>query len=474
MSISPTRWLASASHGWCEITVAGEGDCEAGFSGSWTLDDGQVRSDEAAAQSCLSLCLGCARCRYITINRGARDCSWYAACDLTRLHDRRKEFLSGAVRDRLEAPTRPPRRFAATRLAVDPRPLTVALGIVARPNSSAVELPSAGDGGGDVAWRLVTTVAPTVPDARVVVVPCPDGFNRRREYGEMQFSCFCKTAWWFRRALQLFPRARFVGKTEEDSVINAARLSIELRLGLEQAAAAAAARPRHARDGGGPMVLYGHLSWAVHDGKLGAFCSAGDDVMSTPLPNCRSGWSADAVAAPFASGGLDVRSRALAERMASCDPLWTYLDHRDFYGDCDGLQGFFMAQCLGDGGGGGGGGGGGSSGGDDSGSEEVVALHLTSEKFRPPPPAHTAASRQDSSWAHAVVLHPVTDRRAMPRRADRWRAPWADEPGLLPLGFTLRPAAQHLSWRPTNRSAVRMYERHRQVPQRLCQHLPCA
>ena len=491
VTLARTRnWLASASHGWCEITVAGEGDCEAGFSGSWTLDDGHVHSDEAAAQGCLSLCLGCARCRYITLNRGSRDCSWYAACDLNRLNDRRKEFLSGAVRDGLPAPTRPPRRFAAMRLAVDSSPYWVALGMVARPNSSAVELPGAGDGGGDVAWRLVTTVAPLVPDPRVMVVPCPDGFNRKREYGEMQFSCFCKTAWWFRRALQLFPRARFVGKTEEDSVINTARLVLELRLGLEQAAAAAAAaasasaagpgsasavastvtRPHHARHGSRPMVLYGHLSWAVHDGKLGAFCGVGDDVMSTPLPHCRRGWSADAVAAPFASGGLDVRSRALAERMASCDPLWTYLDHRDFYGDCDGLQGFFMALCLD-----GGGGGGDSSGGDGGGGEEVVALHLTSDKFRPPPPAH-AASRQDRSWVHATVLHPIVERagRGTPRRADRWRAPWADEPGLLPLGFTVRPAAQHLSWRPTNRSAVRMYERHREAPQRLCQHLPCA
>ena len=37
--------------------------------------------------------------------------------------------------------------------------------------------------------------------------------------------------------------------------------------------------------------------------------------------------------------------------------------------------------------------------------------------------------------------------------------------------LTLRPAAQHLSWRPINRSAVRMYERHRETPHSLCQHL---
>ena len=57
---------------------------------------------------------------------------------------------------------------------------------------------------------------------RFAVVDCPDVFlaNATRAFAAgqpkiamgFQFSCFCKTAEWFRAALRLVPSARFVGK----------------------------------------------------------------------------------------------------------------------------------------------------------------------------------------------------------------------------------------------------------------------
>ena len=79
------------------------------------------------------------------------------------------------------------------------------------PNRTVVTLPPPAEHGADVAWRIVTTDAAQAAEPRAVVVPCPDGFSRRA-WGDMQFSCFCKAAWWFRRALTLFPHARFIAK----------------------------------------------------------------------------------------------------------------------------------------------------------------------------------------------------------------------------------------------------------------------
>ena len=139
-------------------------------------------------------------------------------------------------------------------------------------------------------------------------------------------------------------------------------------------------------------------------------------------------------------------------------------------GDCDGLQGYFASLCLGNdrSSGNGGGAGGGGSGSD---AGEVTALHLTVTKFHPPP-----ADR------HATILHPL--KRPHPAHmsgafasgaAPLWAASGtgAAEPALLPLAFSLRPSAQHLSWEPHNRSVVERYLRHRETPRSLCRHVPC-
>lgn len=64
----------------CGITQDGNaGDCAAGDAGSWNL--GQRSSWVAAAEQCLALCSGCARCRFVSITLWASDCSWYSRCD---------------------------------------------------------------------------------------------------------------------------------------------------------------------------------------------------------------------------------------------------------------------------------------------------------------------------------------------------------------------------------------------------------
>ena len=320
---------------------------------------------------------------------------------------------------------------------MDASPLWVAIGVLIVPNRSVVTLPPA-QGGGDVAWRLVTTDASQTAAARVVVVPCPDGYSRKA-WADMQFSCFCKAAWWFRRALLLFPRARYIAKVEDDSLVHAARLVAELQL-----MTLAGRAPLHGR-----QVWYGHFGWAVHDGQRGAFCGSGDDTLRIALPHCRPGWSpSDAVVAPFASGGLDVRSRALASRFALCDHVWTHLHHRDFDGDCDGLQGYFLAMCM-DGGG--------------AAAREVTALHLPELKFHPPPAS-----------LHSTVLHPHKSRQAHDAGGGSAALWLAALPALLPLAFTLQlSGGQHLGWTPQNRSVVASFLRHRDVPHSLCEHVPC-
>ena len=173
-----------------------------------------------------------------------------------------------------------------------------------------------------VIWRYVTTQAEHAADPRYVVVQgCPDfvfATNRTRiektEPG-FQFSCFCKTAAWFERAVALFPRVRFIGKMEDDSVLYDTRVVAELA-----AAHRVARREQGVR---GPLLWYGHFDWSAHRmGVRGMHCGIGDSLMLRSTPACGRGFG---VTAPYASGGLDIRSRALAERMGRCDELRRYL-----------------------------------------------------------------------------------------------------------------------------------------------------
>ena len=84
--------LADFEPGYCNTTIAAEGDCWLGDSGSLPLPNSVWRNDSKAAEACISACRdACPRCNYISFlpGHGLRhapgDCSWYATCDLSRL-----------------------------------------------------------------------------------------------------------------------------------------------------------------------------------------------------------------------------------------------------------------------------------------------------------------------------------------------------------------------------------------------------
>ena len=173
-----------------------------------------------------------------------------------------------------------------------------------------------------VVWRYVTTRAEHASDARFVVVEgCPDFvFSTNRTSGDklkfgFQFSCFCKAWAWFGRALSLFPGARFVGKMEDDSVLH------DLRVVAELAAAHRAAL--RAQPGHSPLLWFGHFDWASHrntaDGFRGTHCGVGDNFLlkdSRATSMCPHRFLG--VDAPYASGGLDIRSHALVAELDGC------------------------------------------------------------------------------------------------------------------------------------------------------------
>ena len=199
----------------------------------------------------------------------------------------------------------------------------------------------------EVAWRFVLSAgwsSTGSADPDVVEVPCPDGEDVK------QLACFCKTTWWFRLALALFPTSGFIGKVEDDTVVHVSRLILELQWAVRLTGANA-------------MIWYGHFQWAVHrrvelsarpsdsqmrrprlvaragiserSGFQGLWCTDGDQLLTAPSPKgCKGGW-VNATVAPFASGAIDVRSRSFAAHMNRCRAVW----RREWEGaSCDGQQ----------------------------------------------------------------------------------------------------------------------------------------
>lgn len=105
-----------------------------------------------------------------------------------------------------------------------------------------------------VQWRWVTADRSKLGEPDVVLVNCPDAYRANATSGSkvragFQFSCLCKTAKWFRRALVLFPGAAFIGKLEDDSVMHDARALAEL--------VGAYRTERRARGTRQPLLWYG-------------------------------------------------------------------------------------------------------------------------------------------------------------------------------------------------------------------------
>jgi len=254
---------------------------------------------------------------------------------------------------------------------------------------------------GRIAWVYVLT--PSFGAGRsasnaTVIVPCTDGwtgmFNMKK-----RTSCLCKTLHWLQAALPIFPTAAYIGKVEDDAIVNEAALLRDLEWAWRQTGHCGSSGRGNSgeRD---ELQWYGKFDWAAHEAIHEAphqssalratrakYCGGGDNLVTRhkpPLSTCGSGLDRPTVA-PFAEGGLDVRSRAFVQLSVACEAAWAAAA-RDKpggasagLGACDGVQGYLLAQCIG--------------------NSSVDLFHLTWLQF-----AH-------SPTAHAVVLHSQKSRR---------------------------------------------------------------
>ena len=123
-----TTWRERAVSGYCAATTDSvRGDCERGAKGSLGLSAKEGLSLRISAKACLRKCGECARCRYVTLSPRNGDCSWYAKCDLQRLHTDVPGMLSAAVTPEAlawataTAPTQQPVVLPPLRDRVSPR-----------------------------------------------------------------------------------------------------------------------------------------------------------------------------------------------------------------------------------------------------------------------------------------------------------------------------------------------------------------
>ena len=281
-------------------------------------------------------------------------------------------------------------------------------------------------------------------------------------YSAMQGACACKTIWWFWRAPVLFPSARFIAKVEDDSALHDARLVAELRW--------------LAVSGPAPHVWFSHFQWAGADPSSvenSWFCGDGDQHMagkgaaiSCAQPGAvlrRHGTAAhrdhrvvslwghqSRHVFPFASGGLDVRSRALVDALRECGDAMEYAhawslmgahcgceasrgrcDPDEWAAACDGVQGHFVARCMWR-----------------RRLQNVTAFHLTLRKFY--------ASSSGRPPRDATVMHPYK-RKARPGRTSEKAWEWPVGLAMLPMRFTLYPSASGVRWEAANPAAVRRW-----------------
>ena len=83
-------WLRTARRGYCEETEFDSGaSCARGRKGAWKLKAANMAN---ATATCLALCGGCPRCRYISVT--TNECNWFRTCDLEAL-GRQASFRSG-------------------------------------------------------------------------------------------------------------------------------------------------------------------------------------------------------------------------------------------------------------------------------------------------------------------------------------------------------------------------------------------
>ena len=60
-----------------------EAQCNEAVRGAWSL--AEARTEAEAVQACRAGCVRCAKCAYVSVSWTKRTCSWYSACDTSRL-----------------------------------------------------------------------------------------------------------------------------------------------------------------------------------------------------------------------------------------------------------------------------------------------------------------------------------------------------------------------------------------------------
>lgn len=98
------RW-GEGRPGYCAQTLR-TGSCTADDRGTWSL---------RTLAECRAACLGCPRCRYVSFEPSARDCSWYASCDLDDLRRSPRvqpDYTTVAVRPDATLPPPPASQLA--------------------------------------------------------------------------------------------------------------------------------------------------------------------------------------------------------------------------------------------------------------------------------------------------------------------------------------------------------------------------
>ena len=101
-----------SARGFCAVTSAKEAyaSCTTAEKGSFALSTHElatarehVDSAWTATAACISLCLGCANCNFISVSSRWNDCSWFARCDLDRLLEARLELSRDLGAQNVEA-----------------------------------------------------------------------------------------------------------------------------------------------------------------------------------------------------------------------------------------------------------------------------------------------------------------------------------------------------------------------------------
>lgn len=191
---------------------------------------------------------------------------------------------------------------------------TLAVGvIVSKPNSCTLRR-------GDASARTIPFHCVVSANYRapsrfpLLQTPCVDDLKLK------QASCACKTMHWFKHALDLYDKVQFFAKVEDDSIVHYdALLHVLTRL--------------HGAD----RIWMSLFQWCAQEQATfrGKVCSPGGALSG----RCR--YPQATVTTGFASGGFDLRSRALVQLGNGCEST----DFSNF-GSCDGGHGVHLAKCL--------------------------------------------------------------------------------------------------------------------------------